>query len=203
MYDSPRLPRFALRPLRFRYCCPYQLPNPRSLQIRRLRDPDVPNQFALATQQAVRIGQHGAEVKAEVHPFCMRGSEDEGVAGSLREGEVVGYGVHLVDELAGLRSLFEDQFSRGQGEFLNRFAARQEEFEVLRIGWTQAHSDSVSHWRLGHPWGPNGDLVQRVPNQPAQLYLWETAAASPSPTRTNRCVIALWPNRLTRSTRTM
>jgi hypothetical protein len=97
----------------------YQLPNASSVQIRRLRDPDVPNQFALATQQAVRIGQQGAKIKAEVHPIGMRGGEDERVAGSLREGEVVGDGVHLVDELAGFRSLFEDQFSRGQCESPN------------------------------------------------------------------------------------
>src|SRR5215472_2106388 len=74
----------------------------------------------------------------------MRGDEDEGVARSLGEREVVGDGVYLVDELAGFRSLFKDQFSRGQCELFNHFAVRQEEFEVIRIRWTQAHPDSVS-----------------------------------------------------------
>jgi hypothetical protein len=41
------------------------------------------------------------------------------------------------------RSLFEDQFSRGQGELLNHFAIRREEFEILRIGMARAHSASL------------------------------------------------------------
>jgi len=125
-YDGSRLPGFAFRPLRLRNGAFYQLPNTGSVQIRHLRDPNVPNQFALATQQAVRIGQQRAKVKAKVHPIGMCGGEDERVAGSPREREVVGDGVHLVDELAGPRSLFEDQFTRGQCELLNSYAVRQD-----------------------------------------------------------------------------
>ena len=36
-----------------------------------------------------------------------------------------------------------------------------------------------------------------------QHYRFETVVASASPTRTKRCAMAFWPNRLTRSTRTM
>ena len=77
------------------------------------------------SEQAVRIGQQRAKVKAEVHPIGMRGGEDERVTRSLREREVVGDGVHLVDELAGCRRFFEDQFSSGQCELLNRLAMSQ------------------------------------------------------------------------------
>ena len=112
--------------------------------MRRVRDPDVPNQFTLATQQALRIRQLRAKVKAKVHPLGMRGGEDECVARSLREREVVGDGVHLVDELASFWSLFEDQFSRGQCKLSNRLAVMQKEFEVPRIWSTQAHTASVS-----------------------------------------------------------
>jgi len=114
------------------------------MQIRCLRDPDVANPLALASQQAGRIGEARAEVKAQVDPIGMRGGEYERVARTLGESEMVRDGVDLVDELAGIRSLFEDQFSRGQREFLNGFGIRPEEPEVLRIGWTQAHRASVS-----------------------------------------------------------
>jgi hypothetical protein len=116
-----------------RYGGSNQLANTGSVQIRRLSHPNVPNEFALATQQAVRIGQQRAKVKAEVHPIGMRGGEDERITRSLREREVVGDSVHLVDELAGCRRFFEDQFSSGQCELLNRLAVRQEESEILRI----------------------------------------------------------------------
>jgi hypothetical protein len=35
----------------------YQFPNPERVQIRRLRDPNVANPFALTTQQTVWVGQ--------------------------------------------------------------------------------------------------------------------------------------------------
>jgi hypothetical protein len=62
-YDGPGLPHFAFRLLRLRDGGSYQLPNAWSVEIRRLRDPDVPNQFTLTTQQTVRIGQQGAKLK--------------------------------------------------------------------------------------------------------------------------------------------
>ena len=92
-------------------------------------------------------GRLRAEVKTEVNPIGMRGGEYARVARTLGEREMVRDGVDLVDELAGIRSLFEDHFSRGQREFLNCFGVRPEELEVLRIRWTQAHRASVSHWR--------------------------------------------------------
>jgi hypothetical protein len=73
----------------------------------------------------------------------MRGGKDERVAQSL-EREVICDGVHLVDKLAGFRRLFEDQFSGGQCEFLNQFAVRPGEFDLIRNRWTQAHPASLS-----------------------------------------------------------
>ena len=74
----------------------------------------------------------------------MRGGKDERVARSLREREMVCDGVHLVDKLTGFRCLFEDQFPGSQCELLNLFAVRQQEFKVIRIGWTQsAPSQSI------------------------------------------------------------
>jgi hypothetical protein len=145
MHDCACLPCPAFGPLRLRDRGSYQLPNTGRFQIRRLRDADVANQFALAAQQAVRIGQHRAKIKADVDPIGVRRGEDERIARSGRKGEVVGDGLHLVDELAGLRSLFEDQFSRSQGELSNHFARRREESEILGIGWTQAHRASVAY----------------------------------------------------------
>ena len=138
------LPCPVFGPLRLRDGSPYQRPNSRRGQIRGLCDAHVANQFALATQQVARIGQDRAEVKTEVDPISMRRGEHERVAGPVREGEVVGDSVHLVDEFAGLGSLVEDQPSRGQCELSNHFAVRCEQFEVLRIGWTQAHPASVA-----------------------------------------------------------
>jgi PilZ domain len=74
----------------------------------------------------------------------MRCGEDERVARTVREAEVVGDGVHRVDELARFRGLFEDQFSCSQSKLLNHIAIRLEKFEILRIGWTEAHCASVS-----------------------------------------------------------
>ena len=143
MYDGTRLPSSAFGPLRLCDGGSYQLSNTRRVQIRQPRYPDVPNVLALATQQAIRIGQQRPKVEAEVDPAGMRSGEDERVAGPLGEPEVVGDGVHLVNELVGCRSLFEDQLSGGQSELLNLFAVRQEESDVFRIRWTLAHSASV------------------------------------------------------------
>ena len=115
------------------------------VEIRRLRDAHVADPFAIATKQAIRIRKEGTEVKAQVDPVGVRRGEHERVAGPLREREVVGDGIHFVDELAGFGSLFEDQSSRRQCELLNHFPVRQKEFEVLRIGRTLAHSASVPH----------------------------------------------------------
>ena len=143
MDDCARLRCFAFGPFGFRDGGPYQLANTRDVEIRRLRDADVPDQFAFAAQQTVGIGQHGTEIKTEVHPVGMGSGEDEGVAGALCETEMAGDGVDLVDEFVGCWSFFEDQFSRGKGEFLNHFAVRCEEFEIFGIGWALAHSASL------------------------------------------------------------
>ena len=67
------------------------------------------------------------------------------------EGKMIGDRVCLVHEFTCFRRLFEDQLSRGQCERLNRFVVTCEEFEVLGVGWTQAHPASVSHKPFGSP----------------------------------------------------
>lgn len=144
MYDRLGLACFALRPLRLCHSVSDQLSDTGGLQIACLRNSDVANQFALAFQKPVPIGQQCAEIESEIDPVGMRGREHERVAGTLREREVVGDRVYLVDELAGLRSFFENQFARGKRELLNLCVVAREELDVARIGRAQAHPDSVS-----------------------------------------------------------
>ena len=134
-----RLPGFASGPLRSSDGGPYQRANDRCVQIRRVRNADVADELALAAQQSIRIGQIRAEIEAEVDPIRMRGGEHERIAGPLREREMVGNGVHLVDELVRFRRLFEDHFSRGQRELLNDIPVGQQESQVLRVWWTYSH----------------------------------------------------------------
>jgi len=148
VYDGTRLPFLACGPLGSRNGGSYQLANTGRVQIGRLRDADVADNLAFATQQTIRIGQMRAEVEAEVDPIGMRSGEYERIARARRKREVVGDGVHLVDELVGFRSLFEDCSSRGQGEPLDDVGVGQQEFEVLRVGRTCAHGFIVSHSRL-------------------------------------------------------
>ena len=54
--------------------------------------------------------------------------------------------------------------------------------------------------KTGGPW--RHDQFARA-NKSALHYLFETVVASAPPTRTKRCAMAFWPNRLARSTRTM
>jgi len=114
MHNRTGLPGLTFRPLRLCDGGSDQLPNAGCVQIRRLCYPHVANPLAVAAEQAIGIGQMRAEVKADVNPIGMSSGEDEGVAGPLRKCEVVGDRIHLVDELAGLRSFCENQFSRGQ-----------------------------------------------------------------------------------------
>src|SRR5690242_12751384 len=108
VYDGTWLRYFAIRPLRLRDGRSHQLANAGRVQIASLRDAHVSNPFAVAPQQAIRIGKLRTEVKAEIDPIRMRGGEHERIARPLREREVVGDRVDLVDELVGLRSFFQD-----------------------------------------------------------------------------------------------
>ncbi len=144
MHDGMWLPGFAVGPLSFRYRRSYQFPNTGRVQVGRLSDSNVANPFALAAQQFAGIRQQRAEIESEVEPVGMGRGEDEGVAWAIRETEVVCDRVYLVHKLTGFGCLFKDEFSRGERELLNRLSVRQEQLEILRIGWTQAHRASVT-----------------------------------------------------------
>jgi hypothetical protein len=137
------LERFAFGSLRLGNGGPDQLPDTGRFEIRGVCDADVANPFAFTVQQALRIGERRPEVKTEVDPIGMRRGEHEGIADAAGEREVIGDGVDLVDELAGLRSLYEDQLARGQRELPDGGAVRREEFAVLGIRGAQAHAASV------------------------------------------------------------
>ena len=143
-HDGTRLSVFTLGPLRLRSGGFYQFPNAGRLQIRTLRNPDVANPFALASEQATRIGQLRAEVEAQVDPLRVSRGEHECVAGFVREREVIGDGVQLIDELTCIWRLGENQASRGQREFSDHVAVWSEQSEVRRIGWTQTHWANLS-----------------------------------------------------------
>jgi hypothetical protein len=79
----------------------------------------VSDHFALALQEAFRVGQQGSEIETEVDPIGVGGGEDEGVARTAGEGEVIGDGVDLVDELAGFRGFGKDEAAGREGEGLD------------------------------------------------------------------------------------
>ena len=134
MHGGTRFPGFAFGSIRLRDGCSDQIPDTGSVQIRHARNSDVADEFAFTAQKSMRIGKGRPEVEAEVHPIGVSGGKDKRVARPIREREVVGDGIYLVNELASFWSLFEDQFSRGQRELLNRFSVRLEELDVLPIG---------------------------------------------------------------------
>ena len=143
MDESTGLERFAFGALGLRNRGSDQLPDTRRFEIRGVRDADVANPFAFTVQQALRIGERRTEVKAEVDPIGMGRGEHEGIADAAGEREVIGDGVDLVDELAGLRGFCEDQLARSQRELLDGGAIRREEFAVFGIRGSQAHAASV------------------------------------------------------------
>ena len=144
MHDRVRLLYPAFGPLRLGDGSPYQFPDTGRGQIRCLCDAHVANQFALAAQQVARIWQQRAEIEAQVDPIGMSRGEHECVAGFVREREVIGDGVQLIDELTCIWRLGENQASRGQREFSDHVAVWSEQSEVRRIGWTQTHWANLS-----------------------------------------------------------
>ena len=73
----------------------------------------------------------------------MSSDEGECVTRPLREREVVGDGIHLVDELVRFEGLEKNNFARGESEVLHGGAATLEQFEVLGACWARAYSVSV------------------------------------------------------------
>ena len=108
----------------------YQVADTGNIQIRDLSDPDMPNQFSRALQQATRILQQRAEIEPQIDPIRMRGDENKCITRPIREREVVGDCIHLVHELVGFGSLDEDESARGQSEALNGLAIALEKLEV-------------------------------------------------------------------------